>query len=486
MSRREKAGRPRHGMRIMPVTILAVILTLALFGSVLFMHGRIVHSRTAASTTADNHSARRRVTVPTDVHVTAVHPTAVYLAWQPGTSGAMAAHYVIYRDGVRIGSSKSLRFGDHQARPTTTYSYQITAAGTSGRVSPPSKPAVITTPASGSSSASPSPSATAAPSSPPASTSPSPPSGFPDASTTGYLNAPGYPGQLTNCSDDIQSNTTYRYCDFPNGLAIGSAQSHPTNVTFIGCRFASNATDDADVADYGSNIVFAYSTFEPSTVAAGPGPASPAAAPIANSQGYQYGIDQRYTGALTVENGDFWGFAQAIEFGFSSRSQPLTVSDSWIHNPRADGGTDHTDGILDSYGGVGYMVFNHNSIIGDGNTNGLALQGNSPYNHVTITNNYFSGYGYTVNSGQNTLSSDMVFTGNVWGADIKPNFGPLYGGAMYDTPGLGGAWSNNKIEVPAGTTWMAAGNNDLYWWPGDGLPSNANQIIGHHQDFPGA
>jgi hypothetical protein len=56
---------------------------------------------------------------------------------------------------------------------------------------------------------------------------------------------------------------------------------------------------------------------------------------------------------------------------------------------------------------------------------------------------------------------------------------------MFTTPGLGGVWRGNKLHVRPGTTWMAAGNNGLFWWPGDGNPSDPGQIIGHSSDYPG-
>jgi hypothetical protein len=57
-----------------------------------------------------------------------------------------------------------------------------------------------------------------------------------NGTNTGYRNAPGYPGSLTKCSGPIQSNTTYRFCDFSGGLGIGSANDHPVNVTFYGTK----------------------------------------------------------------------------------------------------------------------------------------------------------------------------------------------------------------------------------------------------------
>jgi hypothetical protein len=312
------------------------------------------------------------------------------------------------------------------------------------------------------------------------------PAGLAGASNTGYTHAPGYGGSLRGCgSITIQSNTTYKGCDFPDGLTIGSSTSHPTNVTFIGDRFGSNAIVSANVFDYGSNVTFNYDTFEPNTVAPSTELTSPTASAIGYTQGYQYGIDQVYDGALTVDHSDIWGFGNAIQIGYSSQSEPVNVSNTWIHNPRNPGGVDHTDGILENYGHLSYMVFNHDTIVGDGNTNALALQG-PDYSHITITNNYFAGYGYMVNSGGNSDSTDMTFTGNTWGTDIKPAYGPLYGAAMYTTPGLGGVWKDNKIAVVSGTTWMAGGNNGLYWWPTDGNPSRPSQIVGHTTDYPGA
>jgi chitodextrinase len=437
------------------------------------------NGRTSAPTAALKVTTLRgRAATPAGLTAKAVRPTRVKLTWGPAAKGESVVRYSIYRDGKRIGISKASRFWDASVRPATTYSYSVSLRAAADRVSRQSNTAKVTTPAAKKHSSH------TAPGSPPGATSPG---GFPGADNTGYKNAPGYPGQLKDCAKTaIRSNSTYQYCDFPDGLYVGGAGSHPANITFIGCRFASNAVGDANVADYGDGITFSYDTFEPSTVSADSEPTSPYAAPVANGQGYQYGIDQRYAGALTVDHSDIWGFAEAIQFGDSSQARPLVVSNTWIHNPRNDGGVDHTDGILENYGGLSYMVFNHNTIVGNGNTNALALQGGSSYSHVTITNNYFSGYGYMVNSGSDTNSTDMVFTGNVWGTDFKPNFGPLYGNAMYTTAGLGGVWANNTIYVAPGTTWMAARNNGLYWWPTTGEPSSSTQVVGHKADFAGS
>jgi hypothetical protein len=96
-------------------------------------------------------------------------------------------------------------------------------------------------------------------------------------------------------------------------------------VSFYGCRFASNAVSDANVAVYGDDIRFDYCTFQPSAATA---------PPVGYSQGYQYGIDQRFDGQLTVDHSDFWGWGNGIQFKFSNQAKPCTVRNSWFHNAR--------------------------------------------------------------------------------------------------------------------------------------------------------
>jgi hypothetical protein len=282
----------------------------------------------------------------------------------------------------------------------------------------------------------------------------------PDATNTGYRNAPDYPGELTRFTGTIQSGQTYRFHDFPSGLRV-PAGVH--NVTFYGCRFASNAIADANVAVYGDNITFDYSTFEPSRVAA---------PPTAYTQGYQYGIDQRSRGQITVDHSDFWGWGNAIQFGFSSEAKPFVVRNSWFHDARDDGGIDHTDAILESYGGQSFMVFDNNTIVARGNTNGLALQnGNGTgYKNVTITNNYFSGFGYTVNvCGHFQGCSNITFTDNTFGTDVRPVWGPLYGWQ----DGNGNIWRRNRWRVVPNGYSRNSADDGKYWWPG-GMVSNSD------------
>jgi len=296
------------------------------------------------------------------------------------------------------------------------------------------------------------------------------PSEWPNAATAGYKSAPDYPGALTvyssaskagvACSGPITSGKTYSFCNFTNGLGVGSSGSPVSNVTFYGCRFASNAVVDANVAVYGDNVTFDYATFEPS---------ADSAPPVTYNQGYQYGIDQRSSGKLTIDHSDFWGWGNGIQFGSSSQTKPLTIRNTWFHDARADGGgVDHTDAILSNNGGKSYMVFDHNTIASVGNTQGLALQtepGDAPYDHVTITNNYFSGFGYTVAIGEDRVGdTNITFTGNTFGTDFKPVFGVLYDADTWSSA-KGNLWRNNKWHVVPGSYYTPTSDDGKYWLP---------------------
>jgi hypothetical protein len=292
-----------------------------------------------------------------------------------------------------------------------------------------------------------------------------PPNAWPNSTNTGYKNAPGFPGTLTTCAGPIQSGQTYQFCDFSNGIAIGDVGHHPTNVAFVGCRFASNAVEAGNVTSYADGVTFDYCTFEPSTVSSPPTP---------YEKGYQFGLDLRYPSKVVVDHSDFWGWGNGISFEHSSQEKPLVVKNSYFHDAREDGGIDHTDAILSNDGGPEYAVFDHNTIVSKGNTNGLALQVvNTPYNHITITNNYFSGFGATVNTGGALLNRDMVFTGNTFGTDIKPVYRPLYAEDCWVTKGLGNTWRMNKWRIAPGGYSTNLSDDGKFWHP-DGTLSDTD------------
>lgn len=329
-----------------------------------------------------------------------------------------------------------------------------------------------------------------------------------DATNTGYQNAPGYPGSLTNgTSLSLADNTTYSFYDFSEtGTAINDASfasgTSATGVTFIGCRFASNAVSDACVDTVGTNITYSYCTFEPSTVPAGSEPAiSNTAYAIAHGSGYQYGINQTSDGPVTISHCRFWGFANAIQLSKSTLAAPFTITHSLFQNPRADGGVDHTDGpgeLNRQTYAITHVTCSSNTVIGAGNTNALAFQGGSGgYDTWTLDGNYLAGYGFMVFIGSQGYQgtdffTNITFTNNTWGTDVEPGSGPVYnshvsGGqgtdGVFTLPGYGNHWSGNKISTAAGTSWMAAGNNGLYWWPTDNNPASPSSIIGHARDF---
>ncbi len=308
-----------------------------------------------------------------------------------------------------------------------------------------------------------------------------------DGTNTGFENAPGYTGSLTTWGGgSLTAGQTYQFYLFDGGLDIDA-----DNVTFYGCDFRLTSPGDANAnLTTVSNVTFSYCTFRPQAVNT---PRSNGGVNFDDS--YQYGIDQNpgCTG-FTVSHCDFWGYGEGMQISDpagSSQALPVNVSDSWFHDASDQGtgpiGPYHVDGILCNNGPGPYMTFHHNTISGPYDTNALAMQttgggsSGTPYNHMTVTNNYFSGYGYMVNTGGDTNSTYVTFQNNVWADDYEPGFGPLYGNAMY-TLANNGLWSGNTYWAKLGT-WMNLGNNGLYWWPTDENPANSSSIIGHATDY---
>jgi hypothetical protein len=352
-------------------------------------------------------------------------------------------------------------------------------------------------------SASPGSSGSASPSAPPPSSAaprassaparpgapvPAAPAGFAGPSNTGYKNAPGYPGHLTDyspaangteCSGPIVSGKTYHFCRFVGSggsaaLTVGSVNNPVQNTTFFGCLFLGNEVDNAAITyANGNNITWDYATIAPSAVAA---------APVAYGKGYQYGINQveddrssnyLHGHSFTLNHADVWGFGNGIQLGSVTQAAPVAVRNSWFHDASADGGNIyHTDGILSNDGdGIQYLTVDHNTFVSKGNTNGLALQyAGTYYANITVTNNYFSGFGYTVNiGGAATGNRNVTFTGNTFGTDIAPVYGPLYGWA----DGNGNTWRGNKWHVAPGGYSSKTSDDGKYWWP-DGTLSTTD------------
>jgi hypothetical protein len=312
--------------------------------------------------------------------------------------------------------------------------------------------------------------------------------GVPDATNTGFRNAPGYPGLLTPGPGTIASNTTYSFKEFTAGVAVGEVGNpvgaSVNNVTFYGCRFA--RTGDLNVGIVGDNITFDYCSFEPL------GASVP---PVSNAAGYQYGIAANggfYTtcGKLTVTHCDFWGFANAIDTRGSTQAKPHVFEHNWFHDPRNDnGGADHTDAIgalgTDDYSA--YVVINHNTIEAVANTNAIGYQFSTPanhggvgYNHFTITNNLISGWNNAINFGGvfpdsfNSTASYITFTGNTFSTKFLIPNGVNHQNWWLTT---GSVWSNNRWKVPAGAAWGTPENDGMFWIPTNAATAGAT-------DFP--
>lgn len=276
----------------------------------------------------------------------------------------------------------------------------------------------------------------------------------PGPTNTGYRNAPGYPGSLTTGPSTIQSGATYSFMLFSGGTFIGSVANPVSNVTFLGCRFV--ATGDINIALFGDNITFNYCSLEPAAVST---------PPVAYNQGYQYGIEadgsyNAFVQQLTVQNCDIWGFGNGIDVAGSTQAKPQVYRNNWIHDPRADGGIDHTDALGNmNAANSSYVVIDNNVIEGIGNTNALAIQGGT-HSNFTITNNLFGGYGYTL-SMYDTVSN-ITFTDNVFSTRINCVFGPM----RENWPGYPGlVWRRNKWMVPAGAAWGTPSNDGKFWMP---------------------
>jgi len=192
---------------------------------------------------------------------------------------------------------------------------------------------------------------------------------IPDGTNSGYRNAPGYTGILTDGSSlSVTSGSAgnphiYKFYSFNGPFSI-PAGVH--NVVMYGCSFKSNhsgiigsaGADGHNVTDAGVDIIFDYNTFAPTT------PASPPALPAqldCRTQSYEYGILQQPNaspqaqGEATYHN-EFWGYGNALtpDNNDGTSGHPYISMNNWFHDAAPDGqyqcggdtsGGYHTDGI---------------------------------------------------------------------------------------------------------------------------------------------
>jgi hypothetical protein len=304
---------------------------------------------------------------------------------------------------------------------------------------------------------------------------------WPNASNTGYQNAPGYPGtpgvadptKLTTasagsatCPTTFESHHTYSFCRFKGpGVSVGAPGGHLTDVHFIGDLFEATdpTSDQAMIMLYcDGDCTFDYVTLKPATIDAPDVPAPKHGTTYANAysaiMAAGWGAYYSTGHGFSLKHSDIWGYLSGLLVGENTAATPNLVQDNWMHDqgqcmeePKC---TTHADGIgmVDTGGSSSYITIDHNNMpfITD-NTNDIAFQ-QGTYDHLTITNNILSGDGYTVAIW--ATSTNVTFTGNVWTNYAQHYFGVNYGQNFWDTPGS--VWAHNKF------LWDPSGASPFY------------------------
>jgi len=85
--------------------------------------------------------------VPAGLTATSATGSAVVLTWTASTDASGVALYNVFRNGVRIGDSRSTTFTDTTVSTSKTYSYTVNAVDKAGNVSAASAALSVTTPA---------------------------------------------------------------------------------------------------------------------------------------------------------------------------------------------------------------------------------------------------------------------------------------------------------------------------------------------------
>jgi hypothetical protein len=320
-------------------------------------------------------------------------------------------------------------------------------------------------------------------------------SGFwPDASNTGHTKGP---------------NATASPADYTTGMTAGGGvfvqEANATvltgkrflgksyvgysgvgdNLVFRSCLFEGTWPNDSLVQVYCPTTVrFEYCTFKPAGVSAPPGNTGYTRSTAITSPGTPYTSSWQYIAGLTAgqvatfDHCDVWGNAGIEMTGGTGAGNQGTFSACYIHdqadNDGSGGSGYHHDGIgPDSTGGAGYTLINGCTIASLGNTNGIALQGSATYHHITITNNYISGWGYAVSIGATTpwQGTNITVTGNIYSAEVDSVFGPFYNVGNWNTGSGTNTWSGNRFQVRSGDQETAYGTSDhgRYWWPSDNV-----------------
>src|SRR6185437_8782638 len=120
---------------------------------------------------------------------------------------------------------------------------------------------------------------------------------------------------------------------------------------------------------------------------------------------------------------------------------------------------------------IEYVVINHCTIAitpaGALAAQALAFQAGSTwtFNNITVTNCYFAGFGYTIETGASyptTQPTNYTFTGNVIGPTPTANYGVMSETptTAFNTSGSGNQWRNNTFI--AGTYTIRSGSGGTF------------------------
>jgi hypothetical protein len=290
------------------------------------------------------------------------------------------------------------------------------------------------------------------------------------ASYTGSSWPGAWPGSFTGGVQNhptFVAGKTYAFCDFENGS--GGLIISATNMTFIGCRFLSNNTENENTTASGSGCKFFYCTWGPTSPAAPPKgwtwPAWRSTLTLGNpdatvqdsgSHSMQYGIRISTSGLnLLFDHSEIWDFANAVD----PHGGDWTFQDCWIHDARnASTFGDHTDGIVDTTSQAhsppwNNVTIHHCTVASIGNTMGIGTQapGSGNFNNWKITNNYISGWGGSAELCLSGMSggTGIVVTDNVWTDALWIDLA-LVSNLPSFASGSGNTWARNTFVVVDG------------------------------------
>lgn len=334
--------------------------------------------------------------------------------------------------------------------------------------------------------------------------------GYPDSTNTGYQNAPGYTGTLTDFGasngGQIQSNTTYNFKRFRATDTNFSA----SNVVFNGCTFESTWSDGwACKQTGGNNVTFNYCTFGPPLGTLIPNASWPSAGYrqgvsgfSSNVRSYQinYGVGPQYCfrkeggTSTTLNHCDLWGGGNMLDLPGGSSTNILNC---WIHDASWEGpnveyhqdGPGYLEGVqgaTSGYTGPSNVLIQNCTIASLGNTNAIAFQyATGGYNNIVVDGCYFGGFGYTIDMCHgHSFAQNLRFSNNILDADMRWGYGPMYGQTQFcfGPSKTTNAWYNNKIITTTAYTTdgpytVNLSDNGKFIYP-DGSKSNIDYVDG--------